>query len=312
MKRTLPYVLVVAWLAVAGFGAAALAGSLAGRRHALVLTASIEGWTVWAAIWCALLVPRTSTLTIARIGVPATLGVAVVAATTGGAPAYSAGFVAASLAALGALAHPRTIDAFVDGSSYGPERRFGLRTPPALALIALPLTWPIAVAVLAVPLLAAARLWIAALVVSAVWAAGARWAIRSLHLPARRWVVFVPAGMVLNDPLTLVDAVLLPRREIAGLGPAFAGSDATDLSRGALGLVLQIDLTEPFEVPLRIGRRRESETISTDRIMFAVLRPGALLESAAGHRVRVGATRPDPDVDETQTAVPLPTTRSPR
>ena len=48
-----------------------------------------------------------------------------------------------------------------------------------------------------------------------VWLLG-----RSLHTLSRRWAVFVPAGMVLHDPLTLLDPVLLPRSTVARMGPA--------------------------------------------------------------------------------------------
>ncbi len=299
----------------------------------MVRVLSVEAVAGWAAVWVALLIPRITTLTVTRIGVPLALAAAVVTLVVGDGSVGAILFVAAAVAALAALANPVTIDAFVDGSSYGPERRFALRTPPLTALVAVPPTWTVTVAIGLVPPLAAVGNVVAAVVVAVIWVVAVRWAVRSLHLPARRWVVFVPAGMVLSDPLALTDRVLFPRRNVAAVGPAYASTDATDLSLGALGLALQLDLTEPFAMPL-IDRSTgpDADTageriVTTDRIVFAVLRPGAMLDVAAERRFSVGETRPaEPscvhhaagdgtdggEAEEAQTAVPLPRTRSSR
>lgn len=329
----MPWALIVAWLTVGAFGTAAVSTALEGRSAGLVWTVTVEATLAWAAVWVATLLPRVTTLTLARIGVPLAVAVAVGTVVVAGPQVATVAFVGAALGALAVLAMPLTIDAFIDGSSYGPEQRFGLRTPPLTAVIAVPLTWLVAVAIVVVPPLAVTGNLIAALVLGVLWALGVRWAVRSLHLPARRWVVFVPAGMVVSDPLVLTDRVLFPRRNVEAVGPAYAQTDATDLSHGALGLALQLDLSEPFELPLidrssPDGRGRVGErTLVTDRIVFAVLRPGAMLQAAVGRRFTVGETRPtepeclhDPgpadahadEPEESQTAVPLPRTRSSR
>lgn len=335
MDRRLPWVLIAAWLVVGAAGIAAIPAALDGRSAGVVRTLTVEAVLGWALVWVAMLSPRITTLTATRVGVPVALVAAVATSCSGGQPGWSAVFVASALAALAALANPMTIDAFIDGSSYGPEQRFALRTPPLTAVVAVPLTWVVASAIVIVPPLAVAGEPVAALVVGVAWVVGVRWAVRSLHLPARRWVVFVPAGMVLSDPHLLTDRVLFPRRNVETLGPAYATTDATDLSQGSLGLALQLDLSEPFEIPL-IDRSAPSDdgapaerTVTTDRIVFAVLRPGALLDAAADRRFTVGETRPaEPrcvhhaaaegaatshaEAEESQTAVALPRTRSPR
>jgi hypothetical protein len=321
---------MVLWLAVAATGSFAVSSALDGRSHQVALIIGIECWSVWAVTWVALLVPRATTLTIARLGVPTGVVAAIVALAAGAPVTSGATFAAVAVAALAALVHGSTVDAFVDGSSYGPEERFALRIPPLLAVTAVPATWLVATSLLWVPVLAAAQLVIPALAVLVCWVVGVRPALRSLHLLARRWVVFVPAGMVLSDPLVLADAILLPRRNVDALGPAVAGTDATDLTQGALGLALQADLDEPFGLGLRQGRGATPRELATDRILFAACRPGALLEAATTHRVAVGETLVDAGAPscvgghqhpgdasadpatESQTAVPLPRTRSPR
>lgn len=313
-------------MGVTGYGS--ILGALRGRTPAVVWTASVEATIIWAAMWVAMLVPRSVTLTAARIGVPVALGTSVIAAFAGAATPWAIASVATAIAALGALAHPVTIDAFIDGSSYGPEQRFALRTPPLTGIVAIPPTWVVTAMIAAVPLLAVTGRLVPALVIGVAWAVALRWTIRPLHLPARRWVVFVPAGMVLSDPMALADRVLFPRRNIEAIGPAFAETDATDLTQGGLGLAIQIDLSEVFAIPL-IDRDRPRDvnpsgekTVTTDRIVLAVLRPGALLGAARDRRFAIGATRtsepqcvhhvPASEVPVSQAAVPLPRTRSSR
>ena len=260
--------------------------------------------------------------------------VAAVGCALGGADTTSwVPFLVAAVVSLATLIHGSTVDAFVDGSSYGPEERFALRTPLPLALTAVPLSWVVSTSLLAVPILFATGSWVAGALVTVVWVVGARPAVRSLHLLARRWVVLVPAGIVLSDPLTLAESLLLPRRTIGALGPAYAGTDATIVSPETLGLQLQVDLSEPIGMGLRQGRDAEPREVATDRLVFAPIRPGVLLQAAASHRIAVGETLPDasgpscvreageagdgPAGDDESTttdqqAVPLPRTRSPR
>src|SRR3546814_13032961 len=95
----------------------------------------------------------------------------------------------------------RPICAFADGSSAGTGRRLQRRVPGPLLLGPLPLTWALGVVgPVAGPLLLAAEQWALGAAVLLVGAVPARLAVRALHGLARRWVVFVPAGMVLADP----------------------------------------------------------------------------------------------------------------
>ena len=112
-------------------------------------------------------------------------------------------------------------DRMVNGSAYGSERRMALR-PPAFALFGpLQLTWLVGFAGLAVaPLLLAGDQLIVAVVAAVVGGGVVYLSGKVLHQFARRWIVFVPAGFVVHDPLTIVDSVLFRRAAIATLGPA--------------------------------------------------------------------------------------------
>jgi hypothetical protein len=164
-----------------------------------------------------------------------------------------------------------------------------LRVPGTLLFGPLPLAWVAAVAApIGAPLLLAARQWVAAGVLAAVGGPAAVVAIRALHGLSRRWIVFVPAGVVLHDLHALVDPVLFPRARIRRLGPAPAtGDSAMDLTLRSLGLALELELADPLEVaPRRPDRQVELEQV--DRVLFTPTRPGAVVQEAARRRIAVG------------------------
>lgn len=267
----------------------ALGDALDGSTRSVALTGSVLAWATWAAVLVAVLIPRTVSLTALRIAAPAGLGAANWAAVAG--DRGVADVVAVTWAAITVVAAfaPTTGDCFVNGSSYGDERRMPLRVPGTLLLGPLPLAWVAAVAApIGVPLLLAARQWVVAAALAAVGAPAAVVAIRALHGLARRWLVFVPAGVVLHDLHALVDPVLFPRARIRRLGPAPAGGDgAMDLTLRSLGLALELELAEPLEVaPRRPDRRVQVESV--ERLLFTPTRPGAVVQEAARRRIAVG------------------------
>ena len=267
----------------------ALGDALGGHSVAVARTGSVLAWGTWAAGLVAVLLPRTVSLTALRIATPAALAVANWAALAEDPGATDALAVTGAALALVAAFSPLTGDVFVNGSSYGDERRFPLRVPGPLLFGPVPLAWVGAVtAPIAGPLLLAAEQWAAGGAVLAVGLPLAVVAVRALHGLARRWAVLVPAGLVLHDHHALVDAVLFPRASIRRLGPAPADvDDALDLTQRALGLAVELELREPAEV----SPRRPDKTVqveSVDRLLFTPTRPGALLREAAGRRLPVG------------------------
>jgi hypothetical protein len=180
-----------------------------------------------------------------------------------------------------------TIDAFVDGASYGAERRWALRIPAALLFGPLPLAWAVIVTgVAAGPLLLASGRWIPGAIAVVVGLPAAAVALRALHGLARRWVVFVPAGFVLVDATTLQQPVLFPRAVVAGIAAAEQGTGATDLTAGALGLVVEVRLVDPVTAGRRVGRRG-SEDVVLRAFLISPVRPGALLLAGEAHRLPI-------------------------
>jgi len=278
-----------AWLALAPLGGPALARALQDRSTPVVVVAAVLAGLGWGAGLVAVLVPRSLGLTGLRVLAPLALAAAAASAlATGEVGAAEIAALAAGALVTGlALFVPAVSDDFVDGSSYGPERRFALRVPVGLLAGPVEVAWVVVAGpAVAGPLLLAARAWVTGAVLCVVGAVAARAALRALHQLSRRWVVFVPAGVVLHDPLALADPVLFARRLVRALRPAELGDDtaAVDLSRGAPGLALALELTEPAPVGLVRGRAA-SESVETSRLLFTPGRPGAVLTEARDRRL---------------------------
>jgi hypothetical protein len=269
------------------------AAALAPTAPAFRSACSVGLWLMWAAVLVAVLVPRTVTLTAVRIAAPAALvatGWAAIATPSVSAKdAVALGFSA--LAAAVAFA-PATGDAFVNGSAYGLERRLPLRAPAAVLLGPIELAWAATVAGLtAGPLLLADRAWVAGAFALVLGWPLAWWAARSLHVLSRRWLVFTPAGLVLHDQLALAEAALVLRRQLRSVGPALADTEARDLTMGALGLALEVELTEPLAITpaprRRLGTQDAVASEDVSALLFTPTRPGRVLAEAAARRLPV-------------------------
>ena len=293
------------WASLALTAGDAVAGALDGRSAPVQAVAATVAWGLWTVGLVTTLVPRTSSLTVVRFVVPAGLPAvawAVVSAGDPGALEVAAVTTAAALAA--GILTPAVGHRWVNGSSYGDEQRYLLRAPLPVLFGPLELVWVAAVVGAgAGPLLLAARQWVlggVALVVgwAAVWAA-----LRITHVLSRRWLVLVPAGIVVHAPMALVDTLLVQRADLARVGPAPADTDATDLTLGAAGLAVELELAGEVDVlPLAHQRGRSlgggdraavtqtaiGRTLVVERVLVTPTRPGALLRAAAARGLTVG------------------------
>jgi hypothetical protein len=284
-----PWPLRLTWAVLPIAGGPLLADALDPRAALFRRGVSIALWVVWALTLVATAVLRPFTLTLVRIAVPASVVAAGWAAFAHGAHASTAVGLAAAIVATVCALLPTTGDAFVDGASYGDERRFLLRPPGPYLLGPVPLAWAVVVAgVAAGPLLLFARQWIVGAIVTAAGLLAAWRTWRSLHALSDRWLVFVPAGVVVHDAIVLAEPALFARANVMSFGPAPAGTDALDLSANAVGLALQIDLSTPQSLACVASpgtRRRDVETRAVRRLMVTPSRPGAVVAEARTRKV---------------------------
>lgn len=294
VTTVVPAVVAVCWLALPFTAGDAVAAALAGRSTPVVWVVAVGLWLGWAVGAGAIVIPRTSSLTIARYVVPAGAAVAVWATADTGEPtaAAVAGLVAATVAASLVLTAAFG-DRSVNGSSYGDERRFALRPPTAVVLGPLQVLWVVVVAAVAAgPLLLAAQLWVAgAVALVAGWPLAVT-IVRRTHVLSRRWLVLVPAGVVVHDPLVLVDSLLVQKANLASLGPALADTAATDLTMGALGLAIEVHLRTPSSMLTNAERRAAGGSLvaagsEVDAVLVTPSRPGAVMRTVAQRNLPV-------------------------
>lgn len=291
LSRLLPWLVRGLWAALPFTVGPTLAAALDGASGPVRLVASAGLWLGWAVGMVAAFVPHPLSLTALRVTAPAAVVAAVLAAMADHASALAVAWAAVTCAWSFA---PAVGAACVNGPAYPNERRFLLRPPGPLLKGPLPLLWAVAMAGIAAgPLLLAARRWVlggALLVVG--WPVAAL-VLKSVHNLSRRWAVFVPAGVVLHDPMVLFDPILFRRQDVVGLRPGRGRDPAClDVSQGAPGLGLEMDLDMPATVTLLRPGRREGEPVDTARLHFTPTRPGAVLEEAHRRRIAMGVSRP--------------------
>jgi hypothetical protein len=267
----------------------AFAAALSPHSRPVQRTGSVLLWGAWVAALLATTLLTPVTLTAVRLVAPAGAAAAVWAAATGRPSALAGGgALVVTFAALGLALSAGIGRAFVNGPAYGDERRHMLRLPAPILLVLVPTTWAIAVgAVVAAPLLLAAEAWVAGVAVAVIGVPAAVVGARSLHGLVQRWVVFVPAGLVLKDQLALVDPVLFPRAVVEALRPAPADSDSLDLTGAATGLALELLLRDKVEMTLVKPKERAGETGRSARLLFTPTCPGQVLADAKTARLPV-------------------------
>jgi hypothetical protein len=275
----------VAWASLVITAGPAAADALDSSPSAPRAVASIVLWAAWGAALLASFAPRPIGLTVLRVAAPVAVVLALAAAPSAG-PIKGMLAVAGTAVAAGLAFTPGVGYRFVNGAAYGQERRYPLRVPPALLLGPLPVAVAlIAAGVLAGPLLLADGRYVAGVIALAVAVPAVRTASRSLYALSQRWAVLVPAGIVLKDPLTLVDPVLFPRDRIASLRPlpfpTAPADDIVDLRLGAVAGSLVLELTDEAPLFRARGRVRGGEAVKARRLAFSPRQPDALLAEAA-------------------------------
>jgi hypothetical protein len=179
--------------------------------------------------------------------------------------------------------------AYVQASAYGDEERHPLR-PPLGMLIVSAAAWVIWAAALAIgPLALAARSWAVGAVLTLVAVLGTPLLLPRWHQLARRWLVLVPAGVVVHDPVVLAETLMLRRSQVAALRLAPAGTEALDLTGPATGHALELSTKESVTALLVPAPGADTaRAVHLTACLVSPTRPGAALRSAAARRLPVG------------------------
>lgn len=264
------------------------ADALDDRSTPVRVVVVVMAWSVWAAGLLASLVAAPWALLVMRLTMPVAVVAGVIAATsTAPGPLGWIGLAAAVVASVAALSAEVGHEC-INGAAYGDETRFPLRPPAVLLVGPIGVVWALTALPLPAGALAlAARQWLLGAALVAVGVPAAWWGVRVLGRLARRWCVFVPAGVTLVDDMALAEPTLMRSGDIVGLGPAPVDTDALDLSAAAAGLILQIDLNGEGDFLPAVRRGGETEAVGARSVLIAPSRPGALVRHATQRGIGV-------------------------
>lgn len=276
-----PWVARLAWILVAVIGGSAVESAVDGRSSAIAWTAAIGGWGLWTIGALGLAIASVWSLTVVRVVVPVSL-IATVACGVGGAPAIDLALLGGpAVVATAAVMTAELGRQWVQASAYGDEERFPLRFPVGAGLAAI-ISWLVwAPALIAGPLMVAARSWVGGVLLSVLAIAGTvligpRW-----HRLSLRWFVLVPAGVVVHDPVVLADTFPLRTAQVASIGLASADTQAADLTGPASGYAVEVATTESVTAVFAFTPAEPNgRAIHLRSFLIAPSRPGRALRSA--------------------------------
>ncbi len=277
------------WLAVAVVGGSGFDEALADHGRAVQLTGTTLLWVGWAVIAVVLAVPSALGLTVSRVLVPVGLVAAVASFVDAGASAGTVSAVLSSALVAVVVASGEYGQAMVQASAYGDEQRFLLR-PPAAFYLPTAVSWAVlCAALLAGPLLVAGGRWLVGAPVCAVAVAAAWFLLPRFHRLARRWVVLVPAGLVLHDHVVLAETVMFRSQDVVRARLALADTGAADLTGPAGGHAVEVTVSPTATVVLAGTRAQPGgRAIHLTAFLCAPTRPGRLLQAAGDRRLPVG------------------------
>lgn len=268
-----------AWVLMAALGGGIVDDLVAGRSGWGPTAVTTTAVIVWALTAVASAIPSARSLTVIRVLAPTPLLATLIASATGLTPAVDA----AAPAALGIAIVAVTAGAGfgrhnIQSSAYGAEDRFPLRAPPAY-LAAAAIAWALTMTgggltimwMRSGDVLGTVLGGIVTLAFAGVSAP--RW-----HRLARRWLVLVPAGIVVHDPLVLAETLMIRRHDVAGVTLADVDTEAADLSGPSGGHLLEIRLRSMVTAVLNAGPRSPGgRAIHLAAALIAPSRPGAAL-----------------------------------
>lgn len=277
------------WVLVAVVGGGGIGDAMADRSRAVQLTATIAAWAVWAVVAVLLAVPAALGLTLIRMIVPGAVVASIATLVSAGATTGTVLAVVTTALAASVIGSGEFGQQMVQASAYGDERRFLLRAPAAFYLPTV-VSWTLWCAAIVVgPLALAARAWVVGIPVSAFAVVATWFLLPRFHRLARRWIVLVPAGVVVHDHVVLAETVMFRAGDVTRARLALADTQAADLTGPAGGHAVEVAVRDAVTVVLAGTRERPNGTaLHVYAFLCAPTRPGRLLHALADHHLPVG------------------------
>lgn len=264
------------------FIGAEVSALLDGQSTSTQTTGTCLAWLVWGAIVIASFVTHPITLTLLRIGTPVVSSFLIVVAATQGASSLQIISAAVGIAILLLSFSAELGGVYVQASAYGDEKRFALRPPVVLITPVVIATLVVDVSIISAPLLLAENNWLVAAIALFGSIISVKYLIPRIHKLSRRWLVFVPAGLVVHDEIVLSMNLLIKKQDLNQMQLARDNSSAADLSALTWGVPLELSFNKPLDVSLSaIGARhlKAVSAIHAQSVLIAASRPGAVLRA---------------------------------
>lgn len=235
-------------------------------------------WGIWVVIALAVLVPHPLSLVTVRLLAPLLAlhtGATVLEESTLQWSTVLALLLMIAVSATAFSARYGTVHA--QAAAYGHERRHLLR-PPMAVLAPLALVW-LVVAALGAVAMRGEQLAVS-LSTTTLFIALAVFMLRRALVLSRRWLVFVPAGIAVHDPLLLRDTFMVRNHDVRALRDAASNTEAFDVTGTTWGTSLELVLSHPHDVSLSPFGARLTGTLDrlhVTALMVAPSRPNIAL-----------------------------------
>ena len=246
-------------------------------------------WVAWGMVALAVLIHHPLSLTVVRFVGPLVVTLSAARMIDAGPDWGSLVGVALQAFAVWIGYSSRLGAVHAQATAYGHERRHLLR-PPVAVILPLVMLWLLTAAAGGVAVVAGALTQAA--IAGGVCVLLLVFSLRRALLLAKRWLVFVPAGIAIHDPLILRDTFMVRSHDIRAVRPASANSDAFDATCTTWGDPLELVLSHPHDVSLSNFGARVSGTL--DRLHVTALR---VAPSRPGEALRDQTAMPPPSTN---------------
>ena len=240
-----------AWVFIA-LAPNALGASLQSHSRTTELVFTGAAWVLWSVVTGALFWLSPLSLTATRMIVPAfSVGVlaTVFADPEIGRPWPLVGFLLVTVVNI-AVFLPVFSALHVQASAYGDERRLPLRVPKSQVL-PIGLAWLLVAGSVAGVLFAgAAHIWWLLIATLIALVAATKFVVPQLHRFSRRWLVVVPAGVVVHDQLLLAETFMVLTISVTNVVLSTSPKDTMNLTGFTRGNSILIYLRDTENIAL--------------------------------------------------------------
>ena len=280
------YVFRLAWIPIPLLGYGVFGSALDGKSELLQVTVSLSLWILWSVVLLISLIPSASLLTLYRVIVPISVVAAIWGSITAEMNTSSILLLFCSAICLSISLLPSIGFWFINGSAYGDEVRIPLRAPGPLLLGPVPLAWIVVASNLIFSIiLLSSQNYVSGFIVLATGSGLSYFSCRSLSALSQRWLVFVPAGIVLHDNMVLADPFLIRKSMIKEISPALASTNGLDLTMSSIGMSLEVELHEPAELSLQMNPLAPPEVNVVTSFLVSPSMLSTALEEASARNI---------------------------